>query len=69
MRHKRLSRKQRVEKNSRRAFLWGLLVFLVTFTCGVLIWLETGRPRRHGNHWHWDKDKARPWESREERPK
>lgn len=60
MKYKKFSRKDRVDRSSRRALAWGVLVFCLTFGSGLLIWIAVGQPHRHGSHWHWDKDKQPP---------
>lgn len=58
MRFKKYSRKQKLGIDARRASWRALVVLILVLIGGLLLWVLTGRPRRHGNHWHWEKDRS-----------
>lgn len=58
MKYKKYSRKQKLGIDARRASWRALVVLIVALSGGALLWVLTGRPRRHGNHWHWENDQS-----------
>jgi hypothetical protein len=51
-------RKQRIERESRRALVAIGVALFIILSFGFLVWTISGHPHRHGRTWHWSKHGA-----------